>query len=134
MKKELFVPSSIQKLPTESHFFSEFTIEIIVIHSLDIPDSPTLKQAGDELGTGLKFPIYLNWWMEEEGKSLERERGECREPVKLIKDWCLVGLLAFSRKSGTLTNTILSFHALGLSLLQHFPNCVGDGHKGQLCV
>lgn len=134
MKKELFVPSSMQKLPTETNFFSEFTIEIIVIHSLDIPDSLSLKQVGDMLCTRLKFPLYLNWWMEEEDKALEGEGGQCRQPVKLIKDWCLLGPLAFSRKLGILTNTIPSFHALGLSLLQHSPNCVGDGHKGQLCV
>jgi len=69
--------------------------------------------------------------LEEEGKAFERAGVERRQPVKLIKDWCLLGSPDFSRKPGTLADTITSFHALGLSLLQHFPNHVGDSHKGQ---
>jgi len=53
-------------------------------------------------------------------------------PVEFIKDWRLLGPLAFPRKPDALAHTILSFHSLGLSPLQHSQTMLETATKGSI--
>lgn len=142
-KREAFVPSSMQKLPLSSKKWFNRQLQfnslhrnnslfVVWTHKVHILESSEVCRRCIRYRIKTLYIVTEGWkkrlrlWRGREmrgGNQWSSERtGTFLEP------------LAFSRMPGNSANTIPSFHALGLSLLEHSPNAVGDRHKGQHCV